>query len=73
MGNFAKYKGVSLGQVSQKLNNIYNGQVDTEPETIKVTGSKGAIYNLTRVDNQWQCSCPGYLYRGACKHLELTK
>jgi len=47
--------------------------VDTDPETIKVTGSKGEIYNLTRVDNQWQCSCPGHLYRGTCKHLGLTK
>lgn len=47
--------------------------VDTDPETVKVTGSKGAIYSLTRIDNEWQCSCPGYLYRGKCKHQESMK
>ena len=46
--------------------------VDTEPETIKVNGSKGSVYNLTRADGGWRCSCPGFTYRGNCKHLELA-
>ena len=28
MGHFAKYKGISLAQVSQKLNNIYNNNLN---------------------------------------------
>jgi len=46
--------------------------VDTEPETIKVTGSKGSVYSLTRVDSGWSCSCPGFTYRSTCKHLALA-
>jgi hypothetical protein len=46
--------------------------VETEPESIKVEGSKGSVYNLTRADGHWRCSCPGYTYRGACKHLDLA-
>lgn len=46
--------------------------VNTEPETIKVNGSKGSVYNLTRADGSWRCSCPGFTYRGNCKHLELA-
>ena len=46
--------------------------VDTEPESIKVNGSKGAVYNLTRADGHWRCTCPGFTYRGSCKHLDLA-
>jgi hypothetical protein len=46
--------------------------IETEPETIKVAGSKGAVYNLTRADGNWVCSCPGFTFRGNCKHLALA-
>jgi hypothetical protein len=29
----------------------------------------GEVYNLARVLHGWQCSCPGYLHTGVCKHL----
>lgn len=43
-----------------------------EQETVRVEGSRGSVYNLTRADGHWRCSCPGYLYRGACRHLALA-
>ena len=36
-----------------------------EPPGIKVLGSKGAVYY---VDNG-KCTCPGFKYRGVCKHV----
>lgn len=39
-----------------------------EPMVIEVKGSKGAIY---RVDTEAKsCTCPGYQFRGECKHVK---
>lgn len=43
-----------------------------DQESLRVEGSNGKFYNLTRADGHWRCSCPGYLYRGACRHLALA-
>jgi hypothetical protein len=37
-----------------------------EPPGIKVEGSKGAVYYVH--DNK--CTCPGFKYRGDCKHVK---
>ena len=34
---------------------------------VKFAGSKGAVYYVDPEDNS--CSCPGYKYRGECKHV----
>ena len=34
----------------------------------KVIGSKGDVYYIT----DGKCSCPGFTYRGSCKHMELN-
>ena len=39
-----------------------------EPMVIEVQGSKGAVYRVN-VESK-TCSCPGYTYRGNCKHVE---
>ena len=35
---------------------------------IKVSGSKGNIYSIDTEDKT--CTCPGYTYRGSCKHIK---
>ncbi len=32
-----------------------------------VTGSKGQLYTVN--DSEGTCTCPGFTYRGACKHV----
>ena len=39
------------------------------PEQITVQGSKGETYYLTEEDGQWSCTCPGFKYRGQCRHV----
>ena len=51
-------------------NDIY-GWVDAEVANVQVwkfTGSKGDEYTVEKVDNGHVCSCPGFQYRGNCKH-----
>ena len=45
--------------------------VAVDTHVIRVKGSKGEEY---RVDTQaGTCTCPGYTYRGACKHTKLLE
>lgn len=43
-----------------------------EPEVITVEGSKGSKYYLSNPGEGWVCTCPGFTFRGACKHLDLV-
>lgn len=42
---------------------------DKDDETHCIIGSTGKVYTITRVDGEYTCSCPGFVYRGTCKHL----
>lgn len=42
---------------------------EPDPEVITVTGSKGEKYYLSNEGNGWLCTCPGFKFRGQCKHV----
>jgi hypothetical protein len=49
------------------------GEIDLDTvkgETWNFTGSKGETYIVQKTDNMLKCSCPGYTYRGDCKHIK---
>lgn len=49
------------------------GEIDLDEvkgETWKFTGSKGNEYIVQRLDGVLRCSCPGFTYRGDCKHVK---
>ena len=39
--------------------------------THKVTGSSGNTYIVTQEGDVFHCTCPGYKWRKACKHIKL--
>lgn len=52
------------------------GEIDLDlvkTETWKFTGSKGNEYVVQKIDNMLKCSCPGYTFRGECKHVKLVE
>ena len=44
---------------------------ETEPaRRWSVEGSKGDIYTVTLRDGRMTCTCPGFGWRGKCRHIE---
>jgi hypothetical protein len=38
-------------------------------ETWAVKGSRGDEYTVSLQDGRWSCTCPGAMFRGACRHI----
>lgn len=41
-------------------------------ERRRVEGSKGAVYELTKANGKWSCTCPGFEFRKDCKHVRAA-
>ncbi len=59
--------GRKFEQVSNDLFNL-SMNVFTPSDVVEVQGSKGAVYFVNTSENT--CTCPGYTYRGTCKHVK---
>ncbi len=44
-------------------------QAEPDPEVIEFTGSKGDKYYVSDEGNGYLCTCPGFKFRGSCKHV----
>lgn len=55
------------GRKFQTLNVSPFKKVKEKSTIIKVSGSKGNIYSIDTEERS--CTCPGYMYRGSCKHI----
>jgi hypothetical protein len=59
------------GRKFEKVNDdlfALSTNVFTPSDVIEVQGSKGAVYFVNTTENT--CTCPGYTYRGTCKHVK---
>jgi len=59
------------GRTFKKLSKNPFEAVAKDPDLIEVTGSKGDTYYVNPVEKT--CTCPGFTFRGKCKHVELEK
>jgi hypothetical protein len=62
------------GRKFEVVRNIYNWvdpkAVVTANPTWTIQGSKGDKYIVKKDGNSYTCTCPGYTYRGECKHVK---
>jgi hypothetical protein len=52
------------------------GEIDLDlvkSEKWEFTGSKGDSYIVERLDGVLRCSCPGFTFRGDCKHVKQVE
>ena len=40
---------------------------------LEVAGSGGKVYSVSRAGAGWTCTCPGYMFRRKCRHVEEAK
>ena len=59
------------GRKFEKVQNLFDVEVEVDPALIAVAGSKGATYYVDPKNKT--CTCEGYKWRGSCKHLQLAK
>ena len=65
----------TLLKTNGEPDSVYFGPKE-EPakEAIEVAGSNGKKYYLTKVGNKYSCTCPGFMFRHKCKHVdEISK
>jgi len=66
------YRFHTRGRKFKEIPNTWNFGVDDQPEGFVkiVIGSKGEKYTITETSGIYQCSCPGFKFRGKCRHIE---
>jgi hypothetical protein len=59
------------GRKFKEVPNTWGYSVDDKPagRTWAVAGSRGDSYTVSENNNEWQCTCAGFKFRGACKHV----
>ena len=67
------YKFKASGRKFKEVANTWNFKIkeDVLEGFVKIViGSKGERYTITEVDSVRHCTCPGYKFRGKCRHTE---
>ena len=59
------------GRKFREIPNTFGYTVDDRPlgRTWNVAGSRGDSYTVSENNGEWACTCAGWKFRGACKHV----
>lgn len=52
------------------------GEIDADQvrsQKWEFIGSKGDTYVVQKIDDMLQCTCPGFTFRGECKHVKSVE
>ena len=62
-------KGFSKARRTFKKVGEYADDSEDNKNVTRVQGSKGNVYLVTDEDGIKTCTCPGFTFRGKCKHV----
>lgn len=62
-------RGRTFKEIPNTYGWIHTDQLKQVPRSWVVKGSKGDEYTITEEENGLTCSCPGFVFRGKCKHI----
>lgn len=67
------YPFSARGRQFREVPNYWNFQLPGDEKTSQVTrvkGSKGQEYLVERTNTGIRCTCPGFTFRGDCRHIK---
>ena len=65
---------ISISKIlgAQKLGSDVVAETPQTP-TWTVAGSRGSVYTVRMEHKKLTCSCPGFQFRGQCRHIEQIR
>jgi hypothetical protein len=67
-----KFKNpIEFDRRGRKFEELPGAAKSSQSKTVE--GSGGQQYRVTKTENGWTCTCPGWTYRGRCRHVEAAK
>jgi len=63
------------GRKFREVENTWGFDLEAKKSKIpqwQFAGSRGDTYVVQLVEDQLQCSCPGFTFRGDCKHVKMV-
>lgn len=65
-------KFIEVKDKNPEADSVYFGKKEEpQKDTIAVEGSNGKKYYVTKVGNKYSCTCPGFMFRHKCKHVDI--
>lgn len=65
-----KFKVLNMKAESDE---VYFKKEQVKKDVIVVKGSNGKEYQVEKIGDKYSCSCPGFMFRHKCKHVEELK
>jgi hypothetical protein len=63
-------RGRSFREIPNTVGYFHASELKTVSKEWKVSGSKGETYVVSFEDDVYNCTCTGFKFRGACKHVK---
>lgn len=70
---FVEVKHAALAKIAKQIGDEVEKKEELVGRKIEVKSDSGKTYIVTENKGRYTCSCPGFTFRGKCKHIDLAK